>query len=337
MSTPRFRNHNQRQLIDKRHMIVGRLLEDNSSFTLTRMIKQGNIESETLLIVDAPIVKTASERTKTRLPRLVNRIGVKPGEFRDLPVVNDETGLTIRFENLGRKRFRIHLNGYLKRMNAGLHDQVIIRFVVLLNRVTGVTLDYIDAFDKGMDAEIEQFFAMEAQSSETDWVKLEYFLDRLLRTSQLLAEQSDEYAYTQIDFFKQGVKERCFITWEWLGPKTLLAHCIGPEAAYPRMEMSEINELVALGWSSPKSNNERPFSHTFSNSTSREIAKFFIRTLKCGYSVRPSNSIFIEPFELLEFISKKTMLKSPVENYQTNGIKVVEEVQIPENWIYPHS
>ncbi|MFZ9693982.1 MAG: hypothetical protein ACO3BI_05415 [Candidatus Nanopelagicales bacterium] len=333
-----YRNHNHKQPIDRRNMMIGRLLEDHSGFTLTRMIKEPNIDSETFLIVDAPIVKTASEQTKTRLSRLVNLIGVKPGEFRDLQVINDETGLTVRFENLGRKRFRIHLNGYLKRKNAGLHDQVIIRFVVLQNRVTGVILDYINAFDKGMDKLIDEFFELEERKGEFNWMKLEYLLDRLLHASKLLAQHNPDLACATIDIGSTGNDDRfIYIQWEWLSEESVQIEIVGPRHANPQFTPQGISNLRKLGWNPPEQDGIPNFSLTFSGVSTRDIANFYVKSLKTSLDVFPTDPIFIEPLELLELLAPKKNTEERIEQFLRDGIRVDSDVRISEKWIHAKS
>jgi hypothetical protein len=315
-------------------MMIGRLFEDNSGFTLTRMIKEPHLDSEIITLIEAPMVKTASEQSRTRLPRLVSLIGVKPGEFRDLQVINDHTAFTIRFENSGRKRYKIHLNGYLKRRNAGIHDQVIIRFVVLNGRVTGVLLDYIDAFDKGLDKLIDEFLEIEHRKADFNWLKLEYFLDRLLHASKLLAQHESDLACATIDIGSVEEDDRfIYIQWEWMSEDSVQIEIVGPKHANPKFTTEGVKSLLSLGWNLPQPDGIPNFHLTFSGVTTRDIAAFYVKSFKVGLDIFPTDPIFIEPLELLELLAPKKNTQARIDQYMRDGIRVNQDISVSEKWI----
>lgn len=276
-----------------------------------------------------------TEKHRTYIPRLCSAIGLlEEGWSIDLPITGNINGQTITLTRMSDHVLQIDMNDYFEVRDIDLYDQIIFRFEVEQDRVSRVSLFVIDAFDKGINRELEEFFEFADETSGFDWLKLEFLLDYLLRASRSLARREADMGCATLDIGAPDCREQSiYIQWEWQSERTVQIEVIGPRFAKPSLTPSQIKKLVEFGWALPEEGGIPNFHMTFSDTAPRKIAAFFVKSLQECYDIRPTDPIYVDPPEVIELLAPRENTSKYLEKYRKHGINVAQDVRVTEKWL----
>lgn len=329
------RNTRGKQFIDNRSRLIGKYSEDDMSFTLTLWVHQKHLTTGVFHLRQGCHPKNATEKSRTYLSRLAEAMGVdEPGLMDMVPLHGLPDEHEIGFCNDGDGKYRLFMNGHLEELGAELFDRVVLKFHLTASRVSSVSLELIEAHDKWLNLELEEFFQFADRTSGFEWLKLEFLLDNLLRASRRNVQSELSLDCVTIHFTAPDCRAQFIsIEWEWENEDTLRIELIGPSLAVPKLAPIEVKRLVEFGWGVPGLEGNKNFQRRLVNTSTRDIAAFYVRSLRECFDVRPTDPIYIDPIDLLELVVPRTRKTELIEKFMNSGIDVDKDVRITEKWL----
>lgn len=329
------RNTKGKKFIDNRSRLIGKYSENDESFTLTLWVHQSHLTTGVFRLRQGFHPKNATEKSRTYLSRLAAAIGVdEPGLLDMVSIHGDLDAHEIGFCNDGDGSYRLFMNGHLEELGADLFDRVVLKFFLANSRVTSVSLQLIEAHDKWLNLELEEFFHFADRTSGFEWLKLEFLLDSLLRASRMNLQSELSLDCVTIHFTAPDCRAQFIsIEWEWQDESTISIELIGPSLAVPKLTPNEVKRLVEFGWGVPGVDGNKNFQRRLTNTSPREIANFYVTSLRECFEVRPTDPIHIDPIDLLELLVPRARRTELIEKFMNFGIDIEKDVRITEKWL----